>query len=311
MARFTPTLAALATPRRSLPMAAVVAALVAVQVHNSGALSAVVPFGLATAFVVLAPWSWRVLGHSLLGTVAYGAEAAAVVALLGIALPHAIDLGPTFLTDMGSLVVAGVLFAIGGWGLGRDIELELDLGHAQLNAIRRHLDPHFLFNTLNAIAEWCREDPKIAEDATLRLAEMLREILEALERRTWPLGRELAVARDLLELHRVRDPDAFTVTLDVAEPVPEVEVPTLVLVSLVENAVKHGPRKGHKGPIALRITHEPLRIEVENPGPFSHTQSGRGIAQLQKQLALTYGERARFDIREIDGRTRAAVTVTA
>jgi signal transduction histidine kinase len=309
MARFTSTLAALATPRRSLPIVAVVAALVAVQVRYSGATSAVVPLGLAVAFLVLAPWSWRVLGKTTLGVLAYAVEAIAVVAVLGIAFPRAIDLGPTFLTDAGSLVVASVLYAIGGWGLGRDIELELDLEHTRLKALRTHLDPHFLFNTLNAIAEWCREDPKIAEDATLRLAEMLRDILEALELRTWPLARELAVARSLLELHRIRDPEAFTVTLEVAEAA--IDVPTLVLVSLVENAVKHGPRKGHKGPITLRVSHDPLRVEVENPGPFVRTAEGRGIAQLEKQLALTYGERARFDIREIDGRTRAAVTVTA
>jgi signal transduction histidine kinase len=309
MARFTSTLGALATARRSIPIAAVVAALVAVQVHYSGTTSAVVPVGLAVVFLVLAPWSWRMLGKTTLGVLAYAVEAIAVVAVLGIALPHAIDLGPTFLTDAGSLVVAGVLYAIGGWGLGRDIELELDLEHTRLKALRTHLDPHFLFNTLNAIAEWCREDPKIAEDATLRLAEMLRDILEALELRTWPLARELAVARSLLELHRIRDPEAFTVTLEVAEAA--IDVPTLVLVSLVENAVKHGPRKGHKGPITLRVSHDPLRVEVENPGPFVRTAEGRGIAQLEKQLALTYGARARFDIREIDGRTRAAVTVTA
>jgi two-component system sensor histidine kinase AlgZ len=311
MGRFTSTLAALATPRRSLPIAVVVAALVAVQVHYSGAKSALVPVALAAAFLVLAPWSWRRFGHTALGMLAYGAEAAAIVALLGIALPRAIDLGPTFLTDAGSLVIAGVLYAIGGWGLGRDIELELDLEHAKLKAIKTHLDPHFLFNTINAIAEWCREDPKIAEDATLRLAEMLRDMLEALERRTWPLERELSVARGLLELHRVRDPDAFTVTLDIVDPVPKIDVPTLVLVALVENAVKHGPRKGHQGPIVLRVSFDPLRMSVENPGPYASSTTGRGIAQLEKQLALTYGARARFDIREVDGRTHAAVTVTA
>ncbi len=316
MDRFSTTLRALATPRRSLPILAVAISLVAVQIYyGPDARAAVVPGALSIAFVALAPWSWRVLcaTPNLAGALLYVAEAIAVVALLGVAVPHAIALGPTFLTDTGSLVVAVVLFLVGGWGLGRDIELELDLEHAQEKAIRAHLDPHFLFNTLNAIAEWCAEDPRVAEDATLRLAAMLRDILDGLEQRAWPLARELAVVRALLELHLVRDPEAFTFELAGAPAAP-VDVPPLVLVSLVENAIKHGPRKGHRGAIVLRIEHAPaLRVEVENPGSFAPAgNAGRGLAQLRKRLLLAYGARARFDIRAIDGdRTLATMTVPA
>jgi signal transduction histidine kinase len=309
--RFTSTLKALVVPRRFVPIVAVVAAFTGVQLYYMrDAITAVIPLGMSAGFVLVMPFAWRALlapGRPLAPRIAwtiYTTLALAIVGLFGVALPFVI--GPTFLTDEGSLVVALILILIGGWGLGRDIELELDLEHAQLKAIRTHLDPHFLFNTLNAIAEWCAEDPKVAEDATLRLAALLREVLEGLEQRTWPLARELAVVRDFLELHRVRDREAFTFTLPA--DASDHAVPPLILLSLVENAVKHGPRKGHRGAIVLRIEHAPrLRVEIENPGPYAPSSDGRGLALVRKRLALT---NAQLDIRVLDdNRTLAAVTL--
>ncbi len=308
MDRFKATLTALLPLRRSLPLAAIIVTLAIVQVTYMRDLrTALVPLGMGVGFLVLAPWSWRAFHGSAVGWAIYVALPVLVIGLFGAVLPWALGMGPTYITDPGSLVVAVVVWCVGGWGLGRDIDLELDLEHAQLKSIKTHLDPHFLFNTLNAIAEWCVEDPAVAEDATLRLAAMLRDILEGLERRTWPLERELAVVRDLLELHRIRDQDAFTYSLPEAPP-GSPEVPPLVLVSLVENAVKHGPRKGHKGPIAVRVTASPLRLEVENPGTFAPSEPGRGLAMVRQRLALSYGTRGQLAISGQGDRTLAVIT---
>jgi len=315
MATFGTTLKALAAPRRSLPIATVIASLVAVELFYGDACTALVPAGMSLAFVVLAPWSWQVLlanRMTFAGAAAFAAEAVAVVLTFGVALPHALDLGPTFLTDAGSLAIAGVLYCVGGWGLGRDIELEHDLEHVRLKAIRAHLDPHFLFNTLNAIAEWCAEDPRVAEEATIRLADMLRAMLEGLEHRAWPLSREVALARDLLELHRLRDAEAFTPVIEIDPAVTEIEIPPLVLVSVVENAIKHGPRAGHRGTIAIRVsaTADGVRCAVTNPGAYAPARDnvGRGLATLRTRLALAYGQRARFSIaRDGDDRTLAVM----
>ena len=89
------------------------------------------------------------------------------------------------------MLVCLALFLVGGWGLARDIWFERRLARAeaqvvglareaeraQLMALRTHLDPHFLFNTLNAIAEWCRQDGETAERAVLQLSAMLRTVL--------------------------------------------------------------------------------------------------------------------------------------
>lgn len=315
MASFTSTLISLAAPRRLVPIVAIVVAITGAQLYYGAPRDAVIPLGLSLGFVALAPWTWRALlarRVTLARCVAYAAPAVAVVAAFGVAVPRALGLGPTFLGDAGSLAVALALYLVGGWGLGRDIELELDVEHAQLKAIRTHLDPHFLYNTLNAIAEWCSEDPKVAEEATLRLAELLRATLDALERRSWPVAREVALVEDLLALHRVRDPDAFTATVDVDPAARELELPPLVVVTLVENALKHGPRAGHRGAIAIAVRAEPtgVRAEVENPGPYVARTGGRGLATLRARLGLAYGRGARFTIAAAGAdRTRAVLVL--
>ncbi|HVK82674.1 MAG TPA: histidine kinase [Kofleriaceae bacterium] len=317
MAGFTSTLIALAAPRRLVPILAIVAAISGAQLYYGAARDLVIPFGISLGFVVLAPWTWRALlakRVTAAGGLAFAAEAVVVVAVFGDLVPHALGIGPTFLGDEGSLAVAVMLYIVGGWGLGRDIELELDVEHAQLKAIRTHLDPHFLYNTLNAIAEWCREDPEVAEEATLRLAELLRATLDALERRSWPLARELALVEDLLALHRVRDTEAFTSTLEVDPAATERELPPLLLVSLVENALKHGPRAGHRGAIAItvRVDGRGVRCEVENPGPYQPRPGGRGLATLRSRLALAYGRNASFAIGAAGPeRTRAVLALGA
>ncbi len=316
MDRLLSTLTALGAPRRAVPIALVAAALVGVQWrYGGGARAALVPIVMCLAFVTLAPWSYRALASKALGLVAYVASAIAVVLAAGVALPGALGLGVTFLTDEGSLVVAGVLYAVGGWGLGRDIDIELSLEAARLHAVRAHLDPHFLYNTLNAIAEWCAEDPKVAEEATLRLAAMMRAVLEALELERWSLARELALARDLLELHRVRDEGAFTCVLHVDAGDETAQIVPLSLLTLVENALKHGPRKGHRGRIEIRAGGDAraLRLVVESPGPYApvpHAKSA-GLPTLRRRIALAHGRRASLAIGAADdgGRTRAILTI--
>src|SRR5690606_25513525 len=254
------TLAALLTPRRLIPIALVSAPLIAAQ-HSYSRDPGALPLGLAMCvlFALLAPFLWRTLaGRGTPGLLAYGLAGAAVVGLLGLVVPRVLGVGPTFITARESLLVSLALFWVGGWGLGRDIELEVSLARAnaraddlareaeraQLLALRSHLDPHFLFNTLNAIAEWCRTDGETAERAVLRLSGMLRTILEGVRLGAWPLRQELDLCRDLFALYAVRDPGRFDCRVD-GEP-GDATVPPLLLLPLAENAIKHGPAAGHE-----------------------------------------------------------------
>lgn len=314
------TTRSLLEPKRLIPILAVCAPLVAAQGSYSVDPLAI-PLGVAMclAFVLVAPVSYRVLfpegldlSHGAIRLLLYGTIGAGVVLSIGAAVPKVLDMGATFLTARSSLVVCTALFLVGGWGLGRDIGLSDALARekaraaalareaelSQLLALRAHLDPHFLFNTLNAIAEWCREDGEIAERAVLQLSSMLRTVLAGVRRPSWPLSQELELVRTLFSLHLLRDPHRFRLVEELSAS-QELEVPPMILLPLAENAVKHGPGAGHGGDIRLAVRREgdAVRILLENPGPYRGPREGsEGLPTVEKRLLHAYGGKAALRI---------------
>ena len=322
----------MARPRRSVPIALVGIPLVVAQWwFTSNVPSTLVAVAMLLTFLALGPATWRLLfpigravpSPALRGTV-YALVGVLSIAVTGVGLPRALGVLGTFLTVDPSLAIMLGLFWVGGWGLGRDIgleaqvqrerarstALEVEKERAQLLALRTHLDPHFLFNTINAIAEWCQEDPVVAEQALLRLATMLRTMLSALAAPRWPLTEELSLLDDLLGLHAVRDPERFTVERIGWDAVPGLPVPPMLLLPLVENAMKHGPAAGHRGVVRISIeaTEERVRITVENPGPYAGPRpGGQGVEMVRRRLRLTWGDDADLSLKGIDGRTHATL----
>jgi two-component system, LytTR family, sensor histidine kinase AlgZ len=313
------TIAALFVPRRLGPIAIVCLSLVFAQAHFSNGD----PFSIGLAavacalFITVAPWSWRSLfpahrAPPVAHLAAYGLLAGSPAAL-AYALSTVTDIDGVLLEGSANLAMVSALCWVGGWGLARDITLEAslvaqqartqalarDAEHAQLLALRAHLDPHFLFNTLNAIAEWCREDPEVAERAILKLSSVLRDLLEGITEPTWPLSKELALARDVWALHQARDPQWFTIAWQVPEPVPAIDLPPLLLLPVVENAVKHGPAKGHRGVLSLHaaICDHRLELTISNPGPYTGPrEGGHGVETVRKRILLSYPTDSAFDI---------------
>ena len=329
------TMRALLHPRRLIPIVLLSSSLVVAQGNYSRDPFAI-PLGIAmcVAFVIVAPVSWRVLfpdrfnlRHGGIRLILYATIAAGVVWSLGIVVPRILGMGQTLLTAPTSVVVCLALFLVGGWGLGRDMWMENQLARAearatllareaegaQLLALRSHLDPHFLFNTLNAIAEWCREDGEIAERAVMQLSAMLRTVLAGVRASTWPLAEELALLDTLFELHRLRDPDRVRVTRRLPEPLPDVAIPPMLLLPLAENAVKHGPAAGHAGEIVLtaRATADDrLIVSIANPGAYrGRRPGGSGIEIVERRLALAYDDQAVLTIAAVGETTRAEVTL--
>lgn len=319
---------ALIHPRRLLPTLVVCAPLIVAQATWSVDELAL-PLGIlmCLSFIFVAPVSYRVLfpdgldlSHGAVRLVLYVLVGCGVILSVGAGIPKVLGIGYTFLTERTSLLVITAMFLVGGWGLGRDVGYEkrvqrllLEAERAQLLALKAHLDPHFLFNTLNAIAEWCRIDGEVAEAAVLRLSGMLRAVLEGVKSPTWSLSRELEVVDELFELHLLRDKSLFTLIKALPSPVPNVQVPPMCLVSLAENAVKHGPSAGHRGEVKLSVTEEKndVVITLENPGPYKGPREGsQGLPTLRRQLELTWGRRASLNV---DGagseRTRAELRI--
>ncbi len=339
------TVRALLVPRRAIPIALVVVPLTIIQdAYSREAFAVPIALLMCGSFLFVGPSLWRALfpldrpiaAGALARVIVYAGVGAAVVLGVGRALPGIFGGGTTFMTTSPSLAVCIALFWVGGWGLARDIDLEENLRrararaellsreaeHAQLFALKSHLDPHFLFNTLNAIAEWCRSDGEVAERAILQLSSMLRTMMTGIATTTWPLAREIELVDALLALHAIRDPTLFTVERVVPDPLPDIEVPPMVLLPVVENAMKHGPLARHKGVVRFAITISEsdgsaaggagVDVEISNPGPYAGPRpGGNGLPIVEKRLALAYGQAARFSIARDGDRTRVSMRLPA
>jgi len=331
---FLDTWTAMSRPRRLVPILIVGAPLIVAQWwYTNSAPGTAVGVAMLLSFLALGPASWRVLFPSgrdvsvpVVRALIYAALGIIAIGGTGLILPKLLGVYGTFLTVDPSLAIMLGLFWVGGWGLGRDIDLEMQIAqekaraaalqqqmeHAQLLALKNHLDPHFLFNTINAIAEWCQEDPAVAEAALLRLATMLRTMLSGITAPTWPLREELALLDDLLALHAVRDPDRFQVRREGWDAVPDLAIPPLLLLPVVENAMKHGPAAGHAGEVSVEIEVQDhfVVVQIENPGPYTGPRpGGQGIDMVKQRLALTWGRRASLELADVGGRTRARIAL--
>ena len=323
------TVRALLAERRAIPVVLVCLPIVVLESRFDGPRGAFLSLSIFGGFLAIGPPSYRALfpvtaraERRLPRIAAFIAIAVVYLLAFGVALPELLGVEQSIFLDSITRYSALPFFWAGSWALGRDIEWEVHLGRAearnaalakeaeraQLLALRTHLDPHFLFNTLNAIAEWCREDPRVAERATLQLSAMLRTILTGVKASAWPLRDEVALVRQLLELHQTRDPDRFTFAIEIAEPALAIEVPPLVVLSLAENAVKHGPAAGHAGSIHLHagIEGDCLVLAIQNPGPFGGPRDGAdGLSTIEKRLKLAYDGAAEMR-HESDGTTTTA-----
>lgn len=330
------TLKGLSAPRRALPIGLVCATLILSQMQltphpASGPLAAL----MCALFLLSAPYLWRLLnpaGHGLAG----GALRVGVYATLGVAVAYVITvplpgwfgLGPTLLASDTTSYISLALFWVGGWGLGRDLEfeehlrrereraeaMEREAERARLLAVKSHLDPHFLFNTLNAIAEWCRQDGVVAERAILKLSSMLRTVLSGVPLPAWSLEQELELCLALLELHLIRDPEMFRVEQIIDVQPGAHRVPPLILLPLFENAVKHGPAAGKRGTLSLSISEGAgqLQVQLENPGEFRGLRDGgSGFLMVQRRLELAYSGAASVQIQGHRGHTRVTLSLPA
>jgi two-component system, LytTR family, sensor kinase len=177
--------------------------------------------------------------------------------------------------------------------------LNEQLSKAQLNALRRQIEPHFLFNTLNAIAGLVRENRNDrAVTMIAGLSDFLRRVVEDSERQQVPLAEELEFTRKYLDIQKVRFADRLQFTVDVPQELFPAQVPSLILQPMVENAVKHGIAKRVQGGsirIAAFRSNGRLTLSVYNDGPGlpagrEEAHSGIGISNVRTRLQGLYGD---------------------
>jgi two-component system LytT family sensor kinase len=190
----------------------------------------------------------------------------------------------------------------------RASRLEAGLAQANLRALNMQLQPHFLFNTLNAISVLAAKGER-ADTARMigRLSELLRMSLGNTAQ-TVTLARELEFAQRYLDIEQVRFNDRMTVRFDVAPDTLGAEVPSMILQPLVENAVKHGlSRKRGAGRIEVRSRRaaDTLELSVRDDGPGfggapASAGSGVGLVNTHARLEQLYGAEG-FEMYRGDG----------
>lgn len=192
---------------------------------------------------------------------------------------------------------------------------EAGAAEARLQALRQELDPHFLFNALNAVSGLVRRgDREGAVKVLARLGELLRVTLRYGRGGHVTLGRELELVRRHLEIEEIRVGERLSVSFDVAAEALEVRIPPLLLQPLVENAVRHGvaPVPGPAS-IVVRagLVPDGLRLEVEDsgPGPGDATAAGTGLRNVRERLAAEYGDGASLSLVALAPRGARAVVL--
>lgn len=218
-----------------------------------------------------------------------------------------------------------VYLAVVGAGIARDYFLryrarqeetallQAQLAHARLDALRSQLNPHFLFNTLNAISALVERDPRGTRRMIARLSDLLRYTLEESTDTEVPLQRELDMLEEYVELMQIRFQGKLVVDVSVEPGVRGALVPNLILQPIVENAIKHGMSREGAGRISIvaRRVGENLEVIVTDSGPGpAGGPEGVGLRNTNARLAQLYGPEHRVQLQPCgQGGTSASITL--
>jgi two-component system LytT family sensor kinase len=195
------------------------------------------------------------------------------------------------------------------------LRLEVLARDAQLEALHAQIQPHFLFNAMNALRALITEHPARARDLVTELSELMRYALQAGRRERVALAEELAVVESYLRIESARFEERLAWRIDAEDAVRTIRLPPMLLQMLVENAVKHGIAPSERGgevTIAACREGDRVRLRVTNPGYIgTHGDTRIGLANARERLRLIYGERAALTLSEKDGCVVAEVTLPA
>ena len=182
--------------------------------------------------------------------------------------------------------------------------LSAQLAEARLGALRMQLNPHFLFNSLNALAVLVRD--RNTEDASRmleRLGSVLRQVLQGEKRHEVPLNEELRFIEQYLAIEQVRFSDRLRLIWSIEPSARDALVPEFILQPLVENAVRHGIAKRSEAgtiEVSAAVDDEELVLSVRDDGPGYREEqaaAGVGLANVRARLETLFGRAGRLELR--------------
>jgi two-component system sensor histidine kinase AlgZ len=272
---------------------------------------------LAGSLCLLGPRLNR-LGHTAAGLCAWGLGLALTV-LVHLAVRRLLygDWTPDPVALAKHLAIAAIVLAVSLrylYELHRRQERELAEARAQAAALQARIRPHFLFNSMNTIANLTRADPALAEQVVEDLSDLFRASLADGGRRS-TLGDELEMARGYLRIEAQRLGERLRVRWDLQDTLPlHAYMPSLLLQPLLENAVYHGIEPALDGGeilVSVRARRGLLNISVANTVPEGAHSQRRGNRMAQRNVAerlrAFYGDEAGMRIGEVDGRYQVRI----
>lgn len=188
----------------------------------------------------------------------------------------------------------------------QNLRLEANTKEVELNKLKSQLNPHFMFNSMNSIRALVDEDPKKAKVAITQLSNILRNTLMMHKNKYITLEEELALVKDYLELEHIRFEERLNFNFSIDPNTLSLNVPPMMIQTLVENGIKHGISKYPEGgSISINTIKKSIGFEIEiintgQLGDITKTDSGFGIANTTNRLELLFGKKASFSIKNLD-----------
>jgi two-component system LytT family sensor kinase len=184
------------------------------------------------------------------------------------------------------------------------VQLESSVKETEAKILMAQMNPHFIFNALNSIRALITEDPHKAISGITQLSNLLRSSLVSNRKKTVSLREEIKTIEDYLSLEKIRYEDRLQIKFDVDKNTEGIQVPPMMLQTLVENGIKHGVQKALRWgfvEISSHIEGEQLVIHIRNTGKLEKTVSksvvgGFGLENTQRRLYLLYGNKSSFKI---------------
>lgn len=181
------------------------------------------------------------------------------------------------------------------------LQLQALVQEMELNTIKAHINPHFIFNALNSIRALVDENPQRARTAITELSNILRSSMQSEKQTKVKFEQELNIIKDYLALEHIRFEDRLKIVFEIEEETLDNPVPPMMLQTLVENAIKHGISKQLTGgtvKVVSFFSDDSHVMEVINSGhlPDNPNGDGFGVTGTINRLKLLYGKKASFSL---------------
>jgi hypothetical protein len=194
-------------------------------------------------------------------------------------------------------------------------QLANQLSNSKLNILKYKLHPHFLFNTLNSISTLIETDSKLAQDTVADFGDLLRDLLELKDTSLIPLKEELNISKRYLDIMSLRFSDHLTVLINVEKNIDSILVPSLILLPIIENSIKHGYSykitnlkialsiflKGHKVHITIENNGEPLKSKK--------TKYGNGLQNTIDRLKILFKSEYTYTMKNLKNNKGVITTI--